>query len=251
MTPENFDPAHSDEEVRRLLAAAAGPVNMPPDVTTRLDDVLTGLVAERTTSDDGAAGAVIDLADRRTSRWPKVLVAAAAVSVLGVGLGNVLNGSGSSMNGDSATSGDAGAGRGAEVAPQQPDGLTDAAPPQDADREPRVATDEHGGAMEERGNLAAGRPPRLRSSSVTVDAQRIADFSLPLVFSRTKALMDLVKTGCRLPSTSKGDEQIAVRLDGERATLVFRAEEDGRRLTEVFSCDDAESPVLITTVDAP
>lgn len=241
MTPEELDPARSDEAVRRLLAAAAGPVRMPPDVTARLDDVLAGLDTDRATSTSTADVApvndiapVIDLAERRTSRWPKVLVAAAVVSVVGVGLGNVLNQSGSTMSADSAGSAESGARGGAEAAPS-PEGS----------QGQEKATDEQ---VDGFGSFAGGRPPRLRSSSLTVDAQRVADRSL----AQADAVQGTTSSkDCRLPSTSKGDVRIAVRLDGERATLVFRAKEDGRRLAEVFSCGDAESPVLTTTVDAP
>lgn len=242
MTPEDSQSAHSDEEVRRLLAAAAGPAAMPPDVTARLDDVLAGLVADRATSEDDAEVApVIDIEQRRTSRWPKLLVAAAAVSVLGVGLATVLNQTESSMTADSAKSAEAGDSGGAESATSQDERAAGEG------TEPQAPTDSLGGLLDERGVLAARRTPRLRSSTVTVDAQRIADSSLPV----TEADSTVFSTRCRLPSTSKGDVQVAVRLDGAPATLVFRAKEDGRRFTEVFSCDHAESPVLTTTVDAP
>lgn len=234
MTPNESTP---EEEVRRLLAAAAEPVTMPPDVIARLDDVLAGLVADRATSDDTAAATVVDLAARRTSRWPKVLVAAAAVSVLGVGIANVLNQTGSSISADSAKSADSRDLGGAEAAPPQDEGSKSLAP-----------TEADGETVYGLGGLDGGRSPQLRSSSVTVDAQRIADSSLP------RSVADATTRSsrqCRLPSTSKGDVQIAVRLDGARATLVFRATEDGRRLAEVFNCDDAASPVLTTTVDAP
>lgn len=243
MTPEEFgpeelEPAQSDEAVRRLLAAAAEPVTMPPDVTARLEDVLAGLDADRAISHGAVDVApVIDLAERRTSRWPKLLVAAAAVSVLGVGLGNVLNQNGSTMSADSANSTtDGGLQRGAEAAPS----------PEDSQGGPQVSTDEQGDSLDGFGALDGARPPRLRSSSATVDAQRIADGSLP---TAPADLIGRSSKDCRLPVTSKGDVWIAVRLDGQPATLVFRAEADGRRLTEVFSCGDPESPVLTTTVD--
>ena len=244
MTPEELDPARSDEAVRRLLAAAAEPLTMPPEVAARLDDVLAGLDADRATSKSAADAApvidiapIIDMAKRRTSRWPKVLVAAAVVSVVGLGLGNVLNQSGSTMSADSAGSADSGARGAAETAPS-PEGS----------QGPEKATDEQGEQVDGFSSFAGGRPPRLRSSSVTVDAQRIADRSLP---TAPADLVTRASKDCRLPATSKGDVRIAVRLDREPATLVFRAKEDGRRLAEVFSCGDAESPVLTTTVDAP
>jgi len=195
-------------------------------------------VAYRATSEDDADVApVIDMEQRRASRWPKLLVAAAVVSVLGVGLANVLNQTESSMTADSAKSADAGALGGAESAPSQ-----------DEERAPQALTDAPGELVGGRGSPDAGRPPRVRSSSVTVDAQRIADLTLPMSEADASAV---APSQCRVPSTSKGDVQIAVRLDGAPATLVFRARKDGQRFTEVFSCHDAESPVLATTVDAP
>jgi len=151
----NPDEALSDEAVRRLLAAAAEPVTMPPDVTARLDDVLAGLVADRATSEDDAGVApvidlapVIDIEQRRTSRWPKLLVAAAVVSVLGVGLANVLNQTESSMTADSPTSAEAGDSGGAESAPSQ-------------ERAQPAPTDALGGTLDDRATLSDGRPPRL------------------------------------------------------------------------------------------
>ena len=249
MTPDDSKSAESpganpDEEVRRLLGlAAAEPMTMPADVTARLDGVLAGLVADRATfEDDAGLAPVIDIDHRRTSRWPKLLVAAAAVSVLGVGLANVLNQTESSMTADFAKSAEAGDSGGAESATSQDERAADEG------TEPQAPTDALDGLLDDRGVLAARRTPRLRSSTVTVDAQRIADSSLPVTQTDSRAPSG---TQCRPPSISKGDVQIAVRLDGARATLVFRAKEDGRRFTEVFSCDDAESPVLTTTVDAP
>ncbi|HET7734947.1 MAG TPA: hypothetical protein VFK52_03150 [Nocardioidaceae bacterium] len=64
-----------EAEISRLLADAASPAPMPAEVSARLDDVLAGLVADRE-----AAAPVVPLKSRR---WPQVLVAAAAVSLVG------------------------------------------------------------------------------------------------------------------------------------------------------------------------
>ena len=71
----------SDEDaaVRRLLADAGGPVPTPPDVVARLDATLARLVAER--EDERPQEATVTPLALRRRRWPKVLLAAAAVVV--------------------------------------------------------------------------------------------------------------------------------------------------------------------------
>lgn len=82
----------NEEAVRRLLAQARHDGPTPDDVVARLDDVLAGLVAERTgapqstpvADDDAAPAPVIELAQRRSRRRLVGMVAAAAsVAVLG------------------------------------------------------------------------------------------------------------------------------------------------------------------------
>jgi hypothetical protein len=104
--------------VRRLLADAGGPVPTPPDVVARLDATLARLVAERDAEErsegpaEGSAesapgpATVTPLAVRRR-RWPKLLLAAAAVAVGGYGVGAALTGS---MSGEDASSSAGGSG---------------------------------------------------------------------------------------------------------------------------------------------
>ncbi len=255
--PENLGPqetlgATDEEAVRRLLAAAAGPLQTPPDVVHRLDEVLAGLKtvpADPRRDTDTAAGtavrtaAVTDLPERRTRRWPKVLVAAAAVSLLGVGLGNVMDDLGGGAS-DSATAGSA---EGGSVMREQ---LDAGSAVEDNDRDRAEAAPEP--AVPPRG-AAARSLPRLRTESVTVDAARILAFT-PAVSADGDGPQLLsersVVGSCLSPDLRRGDLAVAVRLDGERATLVFRAARDGRRAVEVYPCDDATSPVVTTTVDA-
>src|SRR5689334_10273983 len=103
-----LSPAEEDE-VSRLLGDAGGPVPTPPDVVARLDSTLADLVAEREGSehpderpDERAAATVTPLAVRRR-RWPKVLLAAAAVVVGGYGVGAAVTGS-MSGSGDASSS---------------------------------------------------------------------------------------------------------------------------------------------------
>lgn len=242
------------EQVRRLLAAAAGPdpahEQIPDDVAGRLDDVLAGLVSERAdapvaATEEGVAEdpvpedevtGVTELASRRRRRWPQLLLAAAAVSVIALGVGiDDLTGS----QGDSSTSaespsvvskGDAGGGAGA--APER----LEARSSEDAGADRDLVT-----PLPE----AASDLTRLRTGSLRADVQRVADFSLKAALAE-----GLRRSGCVRPDTEAGDEWIPVRLDGESAVLVLRAPAGGRRTAEVFTCDDVDTPAASTTIEA-
>jgi hypothetical protein len=241
----SIHPTPADEaeqgEVSRLLAAVSGPPSaepMPPEVATRLDDVLAGLVAERTPTTAG----VTDLSQRRRRRWPALLAAAAAVSVVGLGVGNVLDlGGGADMEAVTAEDGSApetlesadGAGSAGSAA--------DEAPEDTADRR----------AVEESAPLdgkvaALAEMPRLRRDSLTIDVQRLEDFDLDGDSQRQRAL----RRACVQPDLAEGDEWLSVRLDGDPAVLVLRAPDGGRRTAEVFGCDEGDTPVAQTTVEA-
>lgn len=242
------------EQVRRLLAAAAGPdpehEQMPDDVAGRLDDVLAGLVSERadapvTATEEGVAEdpvpedevtGVTELASRRRRRWPQLLLAAAAVSViaLGVGIDDLTGGQGDSSTSaeapSMATQDDAGGGAGAAPERLEARSSEDAG----ADRDLLTPLPE-----------AASDLPRLRTGSLRADVQRVADFSLTAAQSE-----GLRRSGCVRPDTGAGDEWIPVRLDGESAVLVLRAPAGGRRTAEVFTCDDGDTPAASTTIEA-
>lgn len=241
-------PAETEQaEVSRLLAAASGPPDteaMPPDVAARLDDVLAGLVAERTSEpaagpapEDEGSG-VTDLASRRRKRWPALLVAAAAVSVVGLGVGNVLDGGGGMEA--ASTADDASAG--GAVAPETAEdgSADDTADRRAADRELEPAPQPADGKYS-----ALADVPGLRSDSLAVDVQRVVDFALSGNVRRG------LKRACVAPDLAKGDEWLSVRFDREPAILVLRAAEDGRRTAEVFRCDDGDTAAAETTIEAP
>jgi hypothetical protein len=251
VTPESLGPDDVEESlspedaeaVRRLLVAAGAGDAVPKDVAARLDDVLAGLQAER----EGTATApVTDLTARRTRRWPTVLVAAAAVVVVGAGIGNVMNDTRGA--GDAATSGEA-------VAPDA--GVAESAPEQDARG---LSEDQDGDSASSAapkavlGDARTAALPRIRTGSATLDAQRIQDLALGAPVA--DGLVDQnapkrsVRGSCDLPSPARGETLVAVRFDGKRASLLFRAPDAGRRDAEVYSCDDSDSPVLVTTVPA-
>jgi hypothetical protein len=248
--PEDGLSPADEERVRRLLSAAGGPVTVPEDVAARLDTVLAALRDER--GETGAAP-VVDLAARRRRRWPSVLVAAAAVAVVGAGLGNLVqNGLGGS-GGDSmsaVTSRDTAGDGGAESAPEA------GAPDRDADGGGAAAPE----AARERVRVLFGSAPttalpRIRREAASADAERIYVATGPVATRDPGDLAGGLSAGrCALPAVDSGERLVAVRLDGQRATLVFGADPDGpdgHRPATVFACDDGRSPLLVTGIDAP
>ncbi|MDQ3616189.1 MAG: hypothetical protein M3393_06135 [Actinomycetota bacterium] len=234
------------ERVRQLLAAAAGArPAMPTDVSERLDGVLASLVAERAASSERTSHEPTrhrpqhriqptpqhTFAQRGARRWPKMLVAAATVSVVGLGVGNVATRSGSGTSEDSAAG--------------------------SAGLEPSSGAESGAGSGAGSGQMDADRPstarlqhlPRLRTRSLTTDAQRVVDFSLigPDVTSASPRT-----PGCSVPDLGQGEDIIDVRLDGKPAFLLLAAAESGQRQVQVFLCGTGSdsAPVASTSVDA-
>ncbi len=110
MTDPTLPP--EQEAVRRLLADARHDGPTPPEVVARLDATLASLAAERrpstTASTSPTAAPVVDLAARRRRMAGIGLLAAAAVVVAGVAIGQGLPSSDSSSDASSASAGEAG-----------------------------------------------------------------------------------------------------------------------------------------------
>lgn len=218
-----------EQEVSRLLALAAAADPLPADVAARLDDTLAGLVAERSTApdedgaDDSGDRAVVPLRARR--RWPRALLAAAAVMVVGYGVGGVLGG-GSLSGGDT---GDA-ASAGDTVAEDAAGGAEDASP----ERLGEAPAQELGNARDQA--MVFEGVVRLRSERLAADVRR----ALGLV--ETSALDDLSSSDqsrCPIPTLSPGESALAARYDGRRTVLVTGPEEGGRVKASVYSCSGA------------
>lgn len=240
MTPEQ------EEQVRRALASAPPAGGLPPEVAARLDATLAGLVAERSAA--GVAGAdgapesepapVVALEERRRRRWPRLLVAAAAVSVLTYGVGTSLGGlqvSGGSAESTAArdeTFAGGGSGAGAD---------TDSLTPEDAPKALDGKVHADGARVLARKLLVPGTV-RLNGSSLREDVQRLVSSTLDGPANArepvpTAGQLDSLG-GCDQPDTGRGDRIAAARLDGRRATLVVRKATDGTRVAEVYSCGD-------------
>lgn len=248
MTPEQ------EEQVRRALAATQPVEGLPAEVADRLDATLAGLVAERAAGQTRPEpGAVTSLEERRRRRWPGVLVAAAAVSVLAYGVGTTLGGGG--LSGGSAEStaardqtfsgaGDAGSADGeAEGAPEEPGDLV-------TDRGGSLADDAQ---ADGRALLVAGTV-RLHRGSLRAEVGRLVQDAA--VLARAPASdADKPRDGagfldvrCQQPDLARGDRLAAVRLDGRRATLVVRKAVGGTRVAEIYSCGNGSDRLAITQV---
>lgn len=232
------------ETVSRLLAAAGGPTEVPDHVAARLDDVLADLVREREADPavEADPAPVVELASRRR-RWPRLLVAAAAVSVLGLGAGELLGGPGdtgrtvatSDSTAESADS--AGSAGGPAAGPPSPEV---------ASGEP-LAAESPADAEAARDTASPGGAPQLHRDSLTADIERIAAFTALGALRDERARVD---GACVRPRLAGGDDVLEVRLDGEPALLVMGAPEGGRRTAAVYTCDDGDTPAVETTVRA-
>lgn len=251
MTPEQED------EVRRALADARPVEGLPAEVAARLDTALADLVAERAAADTVPEPApVVSLEERRRRRWPGVLVAAAAVSVLAYGVGTSLGGIGLS-GGDGAES--ASAGRAAMdragTADSEDGGDTDggaAEAPEDAPT--GLLTDGNGvkvqGARDYADRLIVPRTLRLHSDTFDAEVRRLLRDAAVLdgrtpSDGKARSLAGFLAS-CERPDVGRGDRLAAVRLDGRPGTLVVRTTDGGTRVAEVYSCGDGSDLLAIT-----
>lgn len=245
MTPEQ------EEQVRRALASASPAGAMPPEVAARLDAALADLVAGRSTEDHtdptgeseaGTAGdpatevaPVVSLQERRRRRWPRVLVAAASVTVIAYGVGVALDGLQVSGGANSTAARDETfAGAGADSA----DGGSEAAP-EDA---PTGLVHDRNGAKVQADKLLVPGTVRLRTETLDRDVRRLVRDVAPDArtpsHQQSRSLAGFL-AACQQPALDRGDRIAAVRLDGRRATLVVREAIDGTREAQIYACGDA------------
>ncbi len=242
---EPLTPA-DDAAVSRRLAEAGGPLSMPDDVSARLQQVLDDLTAERTGRPEDAEAA--DVARLRTRRrWPRALLAAAAVLVVGYGAAGVIgDGSLSGSQGESQT--DSGAAGSAEdfTAGDAPDAGADEGSDNTVqgapDRARRKAESSTAGAGE------LGRfPPRLRSARLDVGVRRALRF-LGADVTDGLLLDDVAGGDCTVPETGPRADWVPVLYDSQPAVLVARTTADGSAKVTVVSC---AGDVLDRTVVTP
>lgn len=230
------------EVVRRLLAETRHDGPVPPEVVTRLEETLASLVSERaaaspTTADRATPVApVVDLGARRRRAAGIGVLAAAAVVVAGVAIGQGLPRiQGDADGGSSVSSEDsglaestqgaddgsgAGAGGGEELAPEslkstqaRPDAVTPTLSAYDADLDDKLLT--------------------LRSDAPDASAER-------------RLVLDLMRS-CHLDGIGRG-ERLVVRLDGETGVVVFRRPDGASQQADLYVCG---TPVPVRTLSLP
>jgi hypothetical protein len=220
-----------DARIRRLLAEARHDGPIPAEVATRLDDALAGLVADRRDRDAAQpaplrhGGPVVDLAARRRRTVANLLVAAAAVIAVGIGIGQVLP-DGLGGSGDAMTAEDAG-GDGELV-----EGGAAEAPQEEA--APNPADD--GAAVTIRPERFAADVQKVRDQVARGAVQSYADLSV----NPESARADCVTVGLR------PGKQVPASYDGARAVLVLRPSSGDVQVVDLYLCGDTEPRRSIT-----
>ena len=251
MTPEQ------EEQVRRTLASVPAEPATPPDVVARLDATLARLVAER------EPARTDELERRRRRRWPRVLVAAASVAVLGYGAGAFLDGLQVSGGDASSTAardetfagaGAGGAESGDDAAPDAPGVMP---PSAGAGAPDSGVLDSRRGGKAGYARALTTATVRLHSDTLSADVRRLLAGStladgrrLHPDSAREARSPAKLLAPCAAPATTRGDRLAAARLDGSRATLVVRRGTDGTRVAEVYACDDPARLLAVTRLDA-
>jgi hypothetical protein len=227
MTDPELTPVEA--EVRRLLVEARHDEPMPDEVVARLDRVLDGLASEPARS-----GAVVHLAARRR-RVAQLLVAAAAVVAVGVGVGQVLDGFNGGA-GDAADSAAEGSGLQAEKGDEP-----GAGPEFDAGAEAETPTD--GSADRD------ARLPKVRPDALASDVASLSDSLDAYAYSELRSSETAAGVVCRSQAWGSGTF-VPVRYGSARAVLVLRKAQGDTRVADIFLCGSA-APIRSVTLPAP
>jgi hypothetical protein len=239
LTPEQ-------DAVRRLLAEARHDGPTPPEVVARLDEALADLVAERASTE--TAPPVVDLGARRRRRVGVGLLAAAAVVVGGVAVGQVLP----SLQGPSDSTS---AGSSADESSAREFGAAE------------ESTDSSGGSGsgsgsgEERSADSELSSPQAKSEAPTplAGAPTLStadpDLADDLVALRDHAQRSglagppAADDACHLRGVGRG-RRVAVDVDGRAGVVVFRRPSGDLQEAVVYVCGDPE-PVRAEVLPAP
>ena len=239
LTPEH-------DAVRRLLADARHDGPTPPAVVARLDETLASLVAER--SDAGRAPAaaatapVVDLAARRRRLVGTGVLAAAAVVVAGVALGQVLPvGQGSDDAGSSAGSAD----RSTSLAEDNSPGATS-----DGDAGGEGSPQEMAPQSKSASPAPLASVPTLSSGDAGLEQQVEALRSAAPSSARAerRQSLDLMRA-CDLPDLGRG-RRVAAEVDGQPGLVLFRPADGAAQGVAIYVCGTPE-PVRTLTLPAP
>lgn len=236
-----------EEHVRRLLADARHDGPVPPEVVARLDETLASLVSERGGAPleqsgpgtDRATAPVVDLGARRRRTAGIGLLAAAAVVVAGVALGQALprtsGGDDASSSGGVAAESDA------------------------SSRELGGQSDDDGSADSSSGGAEAPESlkspaPRAGLPTVSLSDPDLSDRLLGLrrdAAARTtgQPLAPDVQGTCLMRGIGPG-RRLLVEVDGQPGTVVYQPPSGDAQRVAIFVCGTGE-PVRTLTLPAP
>ncbi len=223
LTPEQ-------DAVRRLLAQARHDAPAPDEVVARLDDALAWLVAERGAAPLPAAEAdrapVVDLGARRRRRVGVALLAAAAVVVGGVALGQGLP----------SGSGDAGsASAGGDMATSQ----------EDAPSDERDASDSAGGAESQATSPQAKQATSVPTLSTSDDhlAQELRRLEPRTGARRNPLTLDAPDAFC-VSGIGPG-RRLAAEVNDQPGVVIYRPRSGDAQQVALYICGDGEAVLTL------
>lgn len=239
-----------EEAVRRRLAAARHDQPMPADVASRMDDVIAGLAAERAGAPHATTPAATDASPGSSSssgelatvtplrrRWPQVLLAAAAVAAIGVGVTQVLptdSGDDSSVDAGGSNSE---LDRDESFAEAPPESGGEEPPADAAPSEAPASGEDHYSAQLDR--LAEDYLPQLSQlPGVTADKDSRAELRAQRA------------AGCGPATLPAGATPISVLYGGREALVVFGPVADPQ-LVSIYVCDSEQPRTPVETVELP
>ncbi len=232
-------PTPEQEAVRRLLAESRHDGPTPPEVVARLDEALASLVTQRGTdplvSDETAPAPVTDLGARRRRLAGVGLLAAAAVVVAGVALGQVL-----------PRSGDDAAGAGDAATADRESSLAESAQPDTGDDSGAGSAETAPESLKSTMVAPDAGLPTLSSADPTLD-QQVADLREDVARYQLGSTDALGR--CELPATGSV-RRLAAQVDGQAGALVFQRPDGAAQQVAVYVCGVPE-PVRTLTLPAP
>lgn len=240
LTPEQ-------DAVRRLLADARHDGPTPPEVVARLDETLASLVseraseraAERASADDPSApratpASVVDLGARRRRTVGIGLLAAAAVVVAGVALGQGLPRMSGSDSDDSASGGSVAESR--DYAAEERAPSSDAGADQGPESLKSTTADPEAGV------------PTLSSTDDDLDDD-LLDLRSSATNGSERSDAAGVLSGCDLRGIGRG-RRVVAQVDGQVGMVVFRRPDGAVQQADLYVCG-SPAPVRTLTLPAP
>lgn len=248
---EQLVPASPEDEtrIRALLSDARETAPMPAAVVARLDDALAGLAAERQvdeaqlTEATGYGASVHPITRSRRHRVAALLGAAAAVAVLGLGVGAVLerDPEGANDAGSAESQVDRGDDDAAADAPSAAATSDDALSGNGPNESPEMGRE-----------LVGDRAYPVHSRHLTRDLARIQTAVLAdtAVADYQKGLIHAPKSfACQSASWGRGI-LVGVRYDGDPAYVAFREPMGDSQVVEVLQCGTGDV-LRSTTLPVP